>query len=145
MGAWRNNPEWQWDKENAKHECKSIPMEVSNTMVRYLDTIQCEFEMTRGTAVSIITRVIYPMAVISMLSVFTLWMNIDERMSAILALFATAAAFYYVASEQLPTLSWWTNVDIYFTYVFSSSTFYRTLRPYFHNITFDTRLTFLKI
>ena len=80
--------------------------------------------MTRGRATSIVTRVIYPMAVISMLSVFTLWISLEERISAILALFATAAAFYYVASEELPTLEAWTSVDIYFTYVFTSSTRY---------------------
>ena len=123
MNAWINHPEWIFP-EGAEQSCRTDAIVVSNTMERYLDRVLCKFEMTRGRATSIVTRVIYPMAVISMLSVFTLWISLEERISAILALFATAAAFYYVASEELPTLEAWTSVDIYFTYVFTSSTRY---------------------
>ena len=121
MGGFENHPEWQLGTTNDDAKCEQFQTVYSNTAVRYLDYIKCSFVFTRGAAASIVARVIYPMAVISMLSVFTLWMSLDDRINALLALFATASAFYYVASDNLPTMHVWTKVDIYFTCVFTLS------------------------
>ena len=79
MTGFKNHPEWIMGDKNSKASanCQQNQEIYVNTAVRYLDQIKCSFVFTRGAAASIVARVIYPMAVISMLSVFTLWMSLD--------------------------------------------------------------------
>mmetsp|Transcript_669 Transcript_669/g.853 ORF Transcript_669/g.853 Transcript_669/m.853 type:complete len:340 (+) Transcript_669:193-1212(+) len=179
LSAYSQNVEWILHEDDVS--CETTVVTVTNTGTRDLYTVRCYFPVTRDGAASLVTRLITPMCIVSLLAISTLWQQPDIRVSSTMDLFFVvdydtyifpslrlfnchfflffffvyfifwsffiffssvfqssslylsrslsfswrmlvslkASAFYYIAGEQVPVLTYLTQLDKYFSSIFA--------------------------